>query len=156
VRTLLFTALCAAACGGAAEPAEPPEQPAPEPIPASAERPPPGSLFRDDVVATVDAGLGRFLQRVEVEASLEQGRFRGFRILELRPPGFWREVDLAPGDVVTSVNGKPIERETQAYDAFQALKSAPELRVSYLRAGKPRELVYRIVERSKAPGSAAP
>lgn len=106
---------------------------------------PAGVLYRDEVDATVDAGLGYFLQRVDVEASLDNGRFKGFRIVSLHPTNYWRGVDLGPGDVVLSVNGMPIERETQAYDAFRALKQAKELRVKYLRAGRERELVYRIV-----------
>lgn len=100
--------------------------------------------------ATVDAGLGRFLQRVDVEAALDNGQFRGFRIVSLQPPEFWRGVDLEPGDVVTSVNGMPIERETQAYDAFTSLKQAKKLEVSYLRGGRERKLVYSIVARSSA------
>jgi S1-C subfamily serine protease len=114
--------------------------------------PPTGSLWRDEVHATVDAGLGWFLQRVDVEPSLEAGRFRGFRVVRLKPTDFWQGVDLRPGDVVVSVNGMPIERETQAYDAFVALKKADELRVRYLRGGRARELVYRIVD---APPDAA-
>lgn len=108
--------------------------------------PPAGSLWRDEVHATVDAGLGWFLQRVDVEPSLEAGRFRGFRLVQLKPPDFWQGVDLRAGDVVQSVNGMPIERETQAYEAFQSLKKADELRVRYLRGGRERDLVYRIVD----------
>ena len=108
--------------------------------------PPAGSLWRDEVQATVEAGLGWFLQRVDVEPSLEAGRFRGFRVVQLKPPDYWQGVDLRPGDVVVSVNGMPIERETQAYEAFQALKKANELRVRYLRGGRERDLVYRIVD----------
>ena len=108
--------------------------------------PPKGSIWRDDVTATVDAGLGWFLQRVEVQPKVEGGRFVGFEIVDLRPADFWRGVDLRPGDVVLTVNGKPIERETQAYDVFQSLKTASELRVRLQRNGRERELVYRIVE----------
>jgi len=112
---------------------------------------PPATLWRDEVQDTIAAGLGTFLQRVEVEASLDNGRFVGFRIVNLQPPEFWQGVDLKPGDVVTRVNVMPIERETEAYDAFQALRGASELRVSLLRAGAPRALVYRIADR---PGAA--
>lgn len=114
-------------------------------VPDRAE-PPKGALWRDDVTATVDAGLGWFLQRVEVQAKVVGGRFVGFEIVDLRPAEFWRGVDLHPGDVVLAVNGKPIERETQAYEAFQSLKTASELRVKLERGGRQRELVYRIVE----------
>jgi type II secretory pathway component PulC len=97
-------------------------------------------------VEVVQAGLGRFLQKVDVEPSFASGRFQGFRIVELRPGAFWQDVDLRPGDVVLRVNGMPIERETQAYDAFQSLRTANELRVEYLRAGQPRALVYPILD----------
>jgi len=108
--------------------------------------PPAGSLWRDEVNATVEAGLGWFLQRLEVEPVAEGGAFRGFRIVTLKTPDFWQGVDLRPGDVVVSVNGMPIERDIQAFEAFEALKKAPELRVKLLRGGRARELVYRIVE----------
>jgi S1-C subfamily serine protease len=104
-------------------------------------------LYRDEVNAVVEAGLGRFLQKVEVEPSLQGGKFEGFRIVQLGPSDFWQGVDLTPGDVVTAVNGMPIERETQAYDAFMSLKTAERLAVTYLRNGTQHELVYRIVER---------
>jgi len=145
---LVAALLCA--CSGQPQ-AEPPMTAAAAPKPPVEPQRPKDALFRDDVVATVDAGLGRFLQRVDVEAAFDNGRFQGFRILELRPPHYWHSVDLAPGDVVTRVNGMPIERETEAYDAFQSLKRAKELRVSYLRAGRPRELVFRIIDRPSGP-----
>jgi len=116
----------------------------------SSPRPPPGTLWRDEVVATVDLGLGAFLGRVEVEESLVDHRFQGFRIVALRPPEFWKGVDLRPGDIVTSVNGMSIERDTQAFEAFEQLRDAPELRVSLTREGKKRELRYRIVARGRA------
>jgi type II secretory pathway component PulC len=115
--------------------------------------PPPGSLFRKDVADTVDEGLGYFLQRVSVDPSIVDGKFQGFRIVELRPAEFWKGVDLKPGDVVTQVNGMSIERDIDAYQAFQSLRAARELRVTFTRGGSSRELVYAIVESS---GKAAP
>jgi hypothetical protein len=120
---------------------------------------PPGSLWRHDVNATVDQGLGRFLQRVDVEPELSEGKFVGFRITDLHPLAWWQGVDLAPGDVVLSVNGKPIERATEAHAVFDSLKTATELRVTLLRAGKTRELTYKIVEQTAAaaqPAAVAP
>lgn len=125
--------------------------PRPVGIPAALPTPEPGrapaTLYRDEVAQVVDAGLGHFLRHVEVDASLEHGHFRGFRILRLVPPEYWRGVDLQTGDVVTSVNGSSIERPPQAHRTFSALKSAEQLVVSYERAGEPRQLVFRITER---------
>jgi type II secretory pathway component PulC len=99
------------------------------------------------VRATVDQGLGYFLQRVDVEPAVEEGQFQGFRIVGLSPPEWWTSVDLKPGDVVTAVNGMPIERDDQAFAAFESLKTANDLKVSYRRGGQPRDLIYKIVDR---------
>ena len=119
------------------------------------DRAPPGQLYRDEVVRLVDAGFGEFLQKLEVEPEVRDGRFIGWTVVALYPRDFWGGVDLAPGDVVTSVNGAPIERETQVYEAFQALKSAPALLVAYTRGGAARSISYQIVPRPAPPGSVA-
>jgi len=113
---------------------------------------PPGTpdhtLARSAVKAAVDQGLGFFLQHVELDDQpvMANGKFHGFRIANLRDPDFWTGVDLKPGDVVTTVNGFPIERPEQAQTAFESLQVASELKVAYDRDGKPRELVYAIVD----------
>jgi hypothetical protein len=112
-----------------------------------------GTLQRADVEKVVDAGLGRFLSYYALEPALAGGRFRGWSIAGLRPPEVWRGVDLRPGDVVTRVNGMAIEREMQAFEAFQAVRSAPTLEISYLRQNQPRTLRFTIVG---APSPALP
>jgi len=95
-----------------------------------------GRLKRADVERVVDAGLGRFLGQVAIEPHLSAGRFTGWSIVGLQPPELWRGVDLQLGDVVTRINGMPIERDVQAFDAFQAVRHAEQLEVSYLRQGQ--------------------
>ena len=106
----------------------------------------PTTLQRKAVVGFIDSGFANFLQRVQVEPSLADGRFHGWTIVDLRPQNFWSAVDLKPGDVVTSVNGMPIERDTEAWDAFESLRTANELRVAYDRNGASHTLAYRIVD----------
>jgi type II secretory pathway component PulC len=136
--------LILAACGGSPPPVA--VAPAPRPAAKVAAPAPRDTLTRQDVVATIDAGFGRFLGLVEVEPSLEHGKFVGWTIVSLRPAEFWGDVDLKPGDVVTAVNGKPIERDTQAFEAFQSLRVADAVNVSYRRGREQRSLSYRIVE----------
>ncbi|HKQ69119.1 MAG TPA: serine protease [Polyangiaceae bacterium] len=107
----------------------------------------PGHLRRSDVIATLSSGFGPFLTRVQVEPVLVSGRFRGWKIVKFREGDpLARGAALMPGDVVTSVNGRPLERPEQALAAFQALALDKELRVSYERSGSPRELVMPIDE----------
>ena len=103
------------------------------------------SLQRTDVEHAVDGGLGRFLTHVVIEPRLSAGKFTGWSIVALQPPEAWQGVDLQPGDVVTKVNGMAIEREMEAYDAFQAVRHAPTLEVSYVRQNQPRVLRITIV-----------
>lgn len=125
------------------------EGPRPElfgpPAPRTPSGPPPGKLYREDVARVVDAGFPDFLQRLDVEPHLEDGKFVGWTLVALYPRDFWERVDLAPGDVVTSVNGMRIERDTEAFAAFEALKTAPRLVVRYLRRREPREIGFDIV-----------
>jgi type II secretory pathway component PulC len=149
VRATTFASLLLlSACGSSPpEPVRAPVAAATKPVAPAVPAPAPATtLRRGDVVSVIDSGFGNFLQRVQVEPSLADGRFRGWAIVDLRPSTFWSAVDLKPGDVVTSVNGLPIERETDAWDAFESLRTAPELRVAYDRNGAARTLAYRIVD----------
>ena len=109
------------------------------------QKPPAGALFRSDVNALIDRGFPDFLQRVDVEARLVDGQFRGWSIVDLNPREFWAGVDLRPGDIVMAINDLPIERETEAFDAFESLKQSDLLRVRFEREGRSRVLEYRIV-----------
>lgn len=156
VRSIVLSSLLVVACGASAsEPAVAPKSSEAKPTHGVTRPtpPPPGAVWRHDVRAIVDAGLGRFLQRVDVEPSLAGNSFVGFRIVALRPAQWWHGVDLKPGDVVTAVNGMPIERDIEAYEAFKSLVSAEAIRVSYLRDGQRQELVYRIVDKEGAAGA---
>ena len=90
---------------------------------------------------------------VEVEPRVWDGKFTGWTIVGLYPRDFWEHVDLREGDVVTRVNGLPIERETEAFTAFQGLKQAPALVVKLEREGRLLELRFPI--RDKKPASLA-
>jgi type II secretory pathway component PulC len=152
MRTLLdvFAALAVAlsACGGASST---PASPAAAATGSSGAPASAGdsshSLRRSAVHAAEAQGLGAFLQHVELDDTPVRvgGKFHGFRIAALHDAKFWSGVDLKPGDVVTRVNGFPIERPEQAQTAFESLEVASELRVAYERDGEPRELVVPIV-----------
>ena len=141
------------ACGGSSPPkaAVAPAAPIASSRPAASANAmplPANALRRSAVHSVVAGGLGAFLQRVtlEDEPVFLGGKFHGFRIATLRGDAFWRGVDLKPGDVITRVNGFPVEHPEEALEAFKSLDVASELRVEYERDGAPRELRYAIVD----------
>ena len=155
-RALFAFVFVASGCGAAQHPqvaeGAPPASPGPSaPVDSRPPSRPDGvpRIARSAVHDVIAKGLGAFLQHVELDGQpVRDGRaFRGFRIVALRGnDGFWAGVDLRPGDVVTRVNGFPIERPEQAQTAFESLDVASELRVAYDREGEPREIVYRITD----------
>jgi type II secretory pathway component PulC len=102
----------------------------------------PGTISRAEVARVRDMGLGYFLQHIEVEAALKEGAFTGWQVKALRETSEWAGYDLRVGDVVSRINGLPIERPKQASDALKACAIAPAIVVTGERAGAP--LVLRI------------
>jgi type II secretory pathway component PulC len=153
VRSLPFLlAIGLFGCGSSPPPAPmvPAASAVKDPAQAAADAPttaPTKVLRRSAVHEVVTKGLGYFLQRVAIDDKpvFVAGKFHGFRITALNGEG-WRGIDLQPGDVVTHVNGFPIERPEQAMEAFKSLDVASELRVDYERDGVPRELRFSIID----------
>jgi len=108
-----------------------------------------GVISRDELLPVLDGGLGRFLQNVETEPAFHKGTFVGFRIVSLFPgePAF-ASLDLRPGDTVTRINGKPIERPEQAAAVWEDLRTASNLVVDYRRGGEKHALRFTIVDES--------
>jgi general secretion pathway protein C len=164
----VLVALALAACGGGSAAPGPPPKSA---TPASSEGPnrppvaealPTGSIRRSAVRAVLTQGPGAFLQRVTLDehAVFASGKFHGFRVARLNDAELFQGVDLKPGDVVTRINGFPIEHPEDALQVFNSLEVASELRVEYEREGIPRELRYAIVDdvpaSNAAPASRGP
>jgi len=106
-----------------------------------------GSLQRQEVDEGLRLGPQAFLAQVRVTPASLEGRFVGFRLEELFPgdPRF-AGLDLHPGDVITRVNGRPIESPDQFLGLWESLKTSPSLAVEYLRGGMVRVLRWQIVD----------
>jgi type II secretory pathway component PulC len=104
------------------------------------------SLRRSALKQTIARGLGYVLQDIMVEdyPVMHGDKFHGFKIQTISAA--WGGVDLRPGDVVTRVNGLPIEHPEEADAALRSLEKARALRVDYERDGKPRTLELPITE----------
>ncbi len=136
------------ACGSATP--SPMEPPLIEPGPASPPRPPPppprparAELTRAALDATLDAGPGAFLAKVRVIAARPGGRFLGWEIESLWPGA---NVGLEPGDIVTAVNGRSLERPEALPVLFQELRGASEVVVEFRRGLERRQARFPVVE----------
>lgn len=169
-RALAFS-LFAALAGCATSPAQRPDEPliagpadeqAPDPARGRrrVEAPPPvtaapvaapiptgaaGSIPRAELDRVLAGSPGAFLARVDADPVLEGRRFVGWRIRSLfAGDARFAGCALRPGDVVTRVNGLPIERPEQFAAAWDALRGASALSVDVLRDGRPGTLTFPI------------
>jgi type II secretory pathway component PulC len=140
----VLISLLLVSCGGSAN--EPAANPSKAAAAAKAKRQvPPGSISREAVVEVVDQGFPRFLQRVQVEPTHDANGFVGWSVVALQPESFWRGIDLRPGDVVQAINDKAIQWPDEAWDVFESLRVATELKVLLKRDGDAKQLVFPIV-----------
>jgi len=131
---------------GCASPSPTPVE-VPELSPASkaVHRMPVGSVERREVEQTVEAGLGAFLQRLSVEPVIEGDKFVGFRLVDIDPAMIRQGIDIQVGDVLTKANGHSLEVETEAFAAFEGLRTAKEIRLALRRNGRQQEVVIPII-----------
>lgn len=126
----------------------PPAQPKPAETAASPSARADHTIGRREIDAVLAQSPGYFLQHVETKAQFRGGRFHGWRLIAFFPgDNRFSGVDLQAGDVVTSVNGKPIEQPDQFMAVWTALRSSSELTVDVERDGTPRTLRWQISEK---------
>jgi hypothetical protein len=131
-----------AACSGTQD-----RETAPEPRPDTGDEAPlrpdvealTGAVARPDLLDVLGRSVGDFLRLVEVEQELGDGGFVGWRITSLpqRTPAW---LDVQRGDVVTAVNGMPVERPDDAQAIWETLQVASEVRIDLTRAGERRSV----------------
>lgn len=114
----------------------------------SAERPrPPFTIFRDELDETLRRGLQPLIAEVGLRPHFERERFVGWKLQFLRPDEApYRDSAVRPGDVLTRVNGSPIERPDQMMAVWKSLSDTDHLTFTVLRAGKLEEVTYHVAE----------
>jgi len=84
-----------------------------------------GTIARDRLLAVLDKGPALFLHQLEVAPRLDGQRFIGWQLVQLldhTSPLY--DVDVAPGDVLLAVNGKPLSRPDQLQTVWDSLRTA--------------------------------
>jgi len=99
-----------------------------------------GTISRAELSSVLALGVGDFLTKLDVEAYFEGRSFWGWQIQRYDNP--W--VDLLPGDIITSVNGKRIETPAQVQALWQSLGEAEEIIVAAYRNENPFELRFTV------------
>jgi type II secretory pathway component PulC len=104
-----------------------------------------GTIERAHLVAVLDAGPGSFLRQLEVTPRLTGDRFVGWQLVQvIDRTGPLHDLDLAPGDVLLAVNGKPVSRPEQLQTLWDSLRTANEVTAQLWRGDQKLELRFAV------------
>jgi general secretion pathway protein C len=127
----------------------------PPPVPAT------GAAERLGRLATENPGLVG--QVIRAQAVLSNGQQRGYRVFPAPSQNaVFARLGLRAGDLVTQINGTPLDDPQRGAEIFSTLSSAAEARVTVMRNGRQEDVVLNLaevahqVEQINAAGAAPP
>lgn len=88
--------------------------------------------------------IGQLMEQATIRPHIEDGRSAGISITGIKPNAIFRKMRLRNGDVITGVNGRPIESVEDAVNIFDDLTSSSEIKIDIKRRGRQQTIDYRI------------
>jgi general secretion pathway protein C len=89
---------------------------------------------------------GMISQVIRPQPVFAGGKMRGFRVYPGANRQAFARMGLRPGDLVTSINGTPLDDRDRAQEIFSTLSSSADARVSVTRNGRQQDLVLNIAQ----------
>jgi len=133
------TASAAAARGAAAQASLPggPRAQAPFVNPSIA---PPTNTAVDRAAERLKRDPQQLARDIQVQPVLENGRFAGVRLSSTKEAALLARAGLQPDDVLTAVNGIPLDNPARGAELAQTLQNADRATVTVRRGGRPMTL----------------
>ncbi len=100
--------------------------------------------LKSDQIESALENLDQLMDQARIRPHIEDGKPSGISITGIKPNTIFRKMRLRNGDIITGVNGDPIESVEDAMKIFSDLTSASEVQVEIKRRGRKRVLNYKI------------
>jgi general secretion pathway protein C len=78
------------------------------------------------------------------------GKFRGFRAYPGRNRAMFTELGLKPGDLVTAINGQPLDDAQRSEQVFNTIQTAASVTVTIERGGNRQDISLNVADIAKA------
>lgn len=117
---------------------------APPPPPVG--QPPGNEAMVERMRRLVNSDPGAIGQLMRPQAVFAGGKMRGFRVYPGANRQAFARMGLRPGDLVTAINGTPLDDKDRAEEIFNTLSSSTDARVSVTRNGRQQELVLNLAQ----------
>ena len=119
--------------------------PAPMPV-ASASAPEGNEAMIDRMRKLVSDDPGMISQVMRPQPVFAGGEMKGFRVYPGANRQAFSRMGLRAGDMVTAINGTPLNDKDRAQEIFATLGSSTDARVTITRNGRQQELVLNIAQ----------
>ena len=83
-------------------------------------------------------------KRLQIVPVLDGGRMTGVRLSTGVDSSLMNQIGLRPGDVVTAVNGAPVDSLARGQQIIEGLRNASSARVTVLRDGRPADITISL------------
>jgi len=93
---------------------------------------------------TDDPGLMADIMRPQ--PVFAQGKQRGYRIYPGRNRAAFTRLGLRPGDLVTAINGTPLDDPSRGQEVFRTIGSSTEAHITVLRNGQQQDLTLNMAQ----------
>jgi general secretion pathway protein C len=100
--------------------------------------------LKSDQIESALENIDQLMEQARIRPHIEDGKPSGISITGIKPNTVFRKMRLRNGDIITGVNGTPIESVEDAMQIFGDLSSAPEVQLEIKRRGRKRVLNYKI------------
>jgi general secretion pathway protein C len=100
--------------------------------------------LQGDQIENALENLDQLMEQARIRPHIEDGKPSGISITGIKPNTVFRKMRLRNGDIITGVNGTPIESVEDAMQVFGDLSSSPEVQLEIKRRGRKRVLNYKI------------
>jgi general secretion pathway protein C len=77
---------------------------------------------------------------------MEHGKLSGFRVYPGRNRQAFMSLGLRAGDVVTAINGTPLDDKDRSDEIMRTISSASEVQVTVMRGGQPQDLTLNLAQ----------
>jgi len=100
--------------------------------------------LRSEQIQKAMANLGEFMQQATLRPHMEGGRPSGISITAIQPHSLFRKMRLRNGDIITGVNGEPIQSVEDALRVFDQLSPGFNIQLQIKRRGREQTIEYSI------------
>ena len=100
------------------------------------------TLARSDIHKSLQ-NINQLLTQARIRPYLKDGKPDGFILSYIKADSFFTQLGLQRGDIVKSINSKPINTPEDAFSFYKAVESGDPLSMEIVRGGQPRTINYQ-------------